>query len=206
MRAKAPPIGPVTKSGAIRFWIGMAILAALVGTAAWASTRRLHWEQTASGVKYRVVTAGEGPNAAPTDIASITYTGRLADGSVFDSNEGREPAELPVTGFVPGFSEALQLMNKGATYELRIPPALAYGERGTPGGPIPPNATLDFTVTLNDIRALSAEERQQMQAMEQMQREQMEEQIRQLQQGGAGAPPGDAAPRPEGGAGRPRGR
>lgn len=206
MRPKAPPIGPVSRGGTIRFWIGMAILAALVGGAAWASTNRLHWEQTASGLKYRVVTAGEGPNAGPTDIASISYEGRLGDGSVFDSSEGRPPVEMPVTGVVPGFSEALQLMNKGATYELRIPPELGYGAQGTPGGPIPPNATLDFTVTLVDLRALSAEERQRMQAMEQMQRQQMEEQLRQMQQGGGPGAPGAGPPQGEGEAGPPRGR
>lgn len=205
MRSKAPPTGPLTRGGRIRFLIGMALLALLAGAAAWTSTGRLYWETTASGLRYRVVEAGEGPNAGPNDVARINYTGRLSDGTVFDSNEGRPPTEMLVGEVVPGFSEALQLMNKGATYQVRIPPELGYGDRVPPGAPIPPNATLDFDITLVDRRPLSAEEVQRMQAMETLQRRQMEEQLRQMQQGGSAAP-GGGPPGPEAGARPPRGR
>ena len=211
MRAKAKPPAPLTRGGKIRFLIGLLVLALLVGAAAWWTTKGLYWETTASGLRYRVVQAGEGPNAAATDIALVNYTGRLADGTVFDSNEGGPPAEFPVGGVVPGFSEALRLMNKGATYEVRIPPELGYGDRVPPGSPIPPGATLDFEITLVDRRALSAEEQQQMQQMEAMQRQQIEDMQRQMQSGGAAGAPGGEAPEgagpPQGGeAGRPRGR
>jgi hypothetical protein len=180
----------------------MLVLALLAAAAAWWTTSGLKWETTPSGLRYRVVQAGEGPNAARTDIAKVNYTGRLADGTVFDSNEGGEPVEFPVGGVVPGFSEALQLMNKGATYQIRIPPELGYGERVPPGSPIPPGATLDFEVTLVDRRALSPQELQQMQQMEAMQRQQIEEMQRQMQQGG-GAAPGGNAPQAGGGESAP---
>jgi hypothetical protein len=213
MRARAKPATPLTRGGKIRFLVGVLILALLAAAAAWTTTGGLAWETTASGLKYRVVGRGEGPNAAPTDIARVDYTGRLSDGTVFDSTEGRAPVEFPVGGVVPGFSEALQLMNKGSTYEVRIPPALGYGDNVPPGSPIPPGATLDFEITLVDRRALTAAEQQQMQQMEAMQRQQIEEMQRQMQQGGApgaaGQAPASEAPggeAPGGETAPPRGR
>jgi FKBP-type peptidyl-prolyl cis-trans isomerase FkpA len=200
MRAKATPIGPLTRGGSIRFWIGVLLLALLAGAAAWATTGRLHWESTASGLRYRVVERGEGRNAGPTDVVSVTYTGRLADGTVFDSNEGQPPAEMLVNQVVPGFGEALQMMNKGSTYEVRIPPELAYGERVPPGGQIPPNATLDFKITVVDTRPLSQEEMQQLQQMEMQQMMQMQQMQEQMRQQGGAPPPEGGRPEPEGGA------
>lgn len=163
MAARANPIGPLTRRGALRFWVGVLLLAFLAAAAAWSATGGLAWEQTASGLRYRVVEAGDGPKAGPTDVVRVNYTGRLADGTVFDSNEGQPPAEMFVGGVVPGFSEALQLMSKGATFRVRIPPELGYGENVRPGGPIPPNATLDFHITLADMRPLTPEEMRQLQ-------------------------------------------
>jgi len=184
MSVTAVPIRPLKKGSVLKLWLGIILLALLAAAAAWYTTGRLHFTTTASGLQYRVVEAGEGPNPGATDLALINYTGRLQDGTVFDSNRGREPVPLPVNGSIPGFSEALQLMNKGATYRLRIPPNLAYGAEGAGGGVIPPNATLEFDVTLVDFRALTPEQIQQMQMMQMMQ-----------QQGGMppgaeGAPPG----------------
>jgi FKBP-type peptidyl-prolyl cis-trans isomerase 2 len=131
-------------------------------------------------------------------VVKIDYVGRLMDGTVFDSNEGRPPAEMAVNQVVPGFSEALQLMNKGSTYRVRIPPELGYGSQVPPGAPIPPNATLDFEITLVDARALTAQEAQQMREMEMMQMQQMQEQMEQMQQQGAAPEPGgEQSPRPE---------
>ena len=198
MSVTAVPIQKLKKGSVLKLWIGILVLALLAAAAAWFTTERLHFTTTASGLQYRVIEEGEGPNPAATDLALINYTGRLQDGTVFDSNEGREPVPLPVNGSIPGFSEALQLMRKGASYRLRIPANLAYGPTGAGGGVIPPNATLDFDVTLVDFRALTPEQIQQMQMMQQMQ-----------QQGGAGAPPGaegGAGAPPEGAAGGSRGR
>jgi FKBP-type peptidyl-prolyl cis-trans isomerase FkpA len=90
-------------------------------------------------------------------IALVHYTGMLEDGKVFDTSEGKQPLPLPVGpgGSIPGFSEGLQKMQKGGEYILKIPPNLAYGERGVPGA-IPPNATLTFEVRLLDFVPQSA--------------------------------------------------
>lgn len=104
---------------------------------------------TPSGLLFEVITEGEGENPGPTDVCRVTYTGRLSDGSVFDSTE--TPIDLPVSGVVRGFSEGLQMMKPGGTYRLFIPADLGYGQTGAGGGVIPPGAALDFTVTLRDI-------------------------------------------------------
>lgn len=104
---------------------------------------------TPSGLLFEVITEGEGENPGPTDVCRVTYTGRLANGEVFDSTD--TPIDLPVSGVVRGFSEGLQMMKPGGTYRLFIPAELGYGDRGAGGGVIPPGAALDFTVSLRDI-------------------------------------------------------
>lgn len=104
---------------------------------------------TASGLRFQILKPGTGRRPTAGDAVLIAYEGRLADGKVFDRSE--EPVGMLVTGVIPGFAEALLLMNEGGTYRFWIPGALAYGPEGTPDGTIPPNATLDFTVTLVDI-------------------------------------------------------
>lgn len=104
---------------------------------------------TASGLRFQTLKPGAGPRPAADNAVLITYEGRLADGTVFDKSE--QPVGMMVSGVIPGFQEALLLMNQGGTYRFWIPGALAYGPAGTPDGTIPPNAELDFTVTLVDI-------------------------------------------------------
>ena len=156
MSVTAVPIRPVKKGSVLKLWVGLGALSLAAGALAWAGTSGHNYQTTASGLQYQVVKQGEGPHPAPTDIALIHYTGKLQDGTVFDTSEGKQPVPLPVTGSIPGFAEGLQLMNKGATYKLRIPSRLAYGPQGTPGGPIPPNADLDFEVQLIDFLPASA--------------------------------------------------
>ena len=89
--------------------------------------------------------------AARTDRVRVHYTGKLIDGTVFDSSVARgEPAEFPVNGVIPGWIEALTLMPVGSKWELTIPQELAYGERGA-GASIPPFSTLVFEVELLEI-------------------------------------------------------
>lgn len=107
---------------------------------------------TASGLEYKVITQGKGPKPKATDTVSVQYVGKLLDGTEFDSSYKRnEPAQFEVSQVVRGWTEALQLMPVGSKYKLWIPANLAYGERGTPGGPIPPNSTLEFEVELVKI-------------------------------------------------------
>lgn len=103
---------------------------------------------TATGLQYEVLTEGDGPKPKATDRVEVHYTGRLLDGTVFDSSVERgAPATFGVTQVIPGWVEALQLMNAGSKWRLYIPSDLAYGPQGA-GGAIGPNATLIFDVEL----------------------------------------------------------
>jgi FKBP-type peptidyl-prolyl cis-trans isomerase FklB len=105
-----------------------------------------------SGLQYKVIKPGNGPKPKATDTVTVHYEGKLIDGSIFDSSLKRgEPASFPVNGVIAGWTEALQLMPVGSTWQLFIPSNLAYGERPRPGGPIGPNAVLTFEVRLMKI-------------------------------------------------------
>ncbi|PWG02653.1 FKBP-type peptidyl-prolyl cis-trans isomerase [Sphingosinicella humi] len=155
MSVTAVPIRPIKKGSVTKLWIGLAALSLAAGALAWAGTAGQHYVTTESGLQFRVVSEGEGPHPAPTDIVLIDYTGTLEDGTVFDTSEGRQPVPLPVMGSIPGFAEGLQMMRKGGTYRLRIPSELAYGATGA-GDAIPPDADLQFEVTLIDFVPASA--------------------------------------------------
>lgn len=102
---------------------------------------------TESGLQYLVVKEGNGKKPGPNDVVTVHYTGRLIDGTVFDSSVERgEPSTFAVGQVIPGWVEGLQLMSEGSAYRLFIPSELAYGEHGT--GPIQPNSTLIFDVQL----------------------------------------------------------
>jgi FKBP-type peptidyl-prolyl cis-trans isomerase FklB len=105
-----------------------------------------------SGLQYKILKEGTGPKPAATDTVICNYKGTLINGTEFDSSYKRgKPATFPVTGVIKGWTEALQLMPVGSTWQLFIPSSLAYGERGT-GADIGPNATLIFEVELLSIQ------------------------------------------------------
>lgn len=107
---------------------------------------------TASGLQYQVLTEGKGPKPKDTDTVRVHYKGTLLNGETFDSSYDRgQPATFPLSGVIPGWREGLTLMPVGSKYKLWIPGPIGYGEMGTPGGPIPPNATLVFEVELLEI-------------------------------------------------------
>jgi peptidylprolyl isomerase len=109
---------------------------------------------TPSGLKYIVMAAGEGPTPTAGDLIGAHYTGWLLDGTKFDSSRDRgQPLQFPIGQgrVIRGWDEGLMAMSVGGHRLLIIPPELSYGERGTPGGPIPPNATLIFDVELVSI-------------------------------------------------------
>ena len=104
-----------------------------------------------SGLQYEVIEEGKGPKPEAGDQVKVHYTGRLIDGTVFDSSVERgEPATFGVTQVIPGWVEALQLMNAGSKWRLHIPSELAYGPHGA-GGVIGPNSTLIFDVELLEV-------------------------------------------------------
>ena len=108
---------------------------------------------TASGLQYKVITAGKGQQPKLEDTVTVNYRGTLIDGTEFDSSYKRnQPATFPVKGVIPGWTEALPLMKVGSKWMLYIPASLAYGERNA-GQSIGPNSTLIFEVELLSIGA-----------------------------------------------------
>lgn len=105
-------------------------------------------KETASGLQYIVEKEGTGAQPSATDEVTVHYTGKLLDGTVFDSSVNRgEPATFPLNRVIPGWTEGVQLMKEGAKYRFFVPSDLAYGPQGIPNA-IPPHATLIFEVEL----------------------------------------------------------
>ena len=105
---------------------------------------------SASGLQHKAVsrTGSSAEKPGRTDCVTVNYKGTFIDGRVFDQSKPGEPISFPVNRVIPGWTEALQMMHVGETWELTIPSNLAYGPTGTPGGPIPPNTPLVFSVEL----------------------------------------------------------
>ncbi len=113
---------------------------------------------TASGLQYKIIKEGKGPKPTADDTVSVKYKGSLIDGKEFDNSEKHGgSATFPIKGIIPGWTEALQLMPVGSTWELYIPANLAYGESAPPM--IGPNQALVFTVELLEIKKPEAEEK-----------------------------------------------
>jgi FKBP-type peptidyl-prolyl cis-trans isomerase FklB len=121
-------------------------------------------QTTETGLQYRIKSKGDGPQPDIDDVVTVHYTGKLVNGTVFDtSHEDQKPATFPVKGVIPGWTEALQMMHQGGEWELFIPADLAYGER--PAGPmIGPNSTLVFDVQLLEVQEKQPKEAKEGQA------------------------------------------
>lgn len=167
------PLQPIAKGALTKLWLGLAALVLLGGGVAWA--------MLPAHVTVETVKAGEGPSPTEADVVLINYKGSLADGKVFDQ---QDRAVMPLEGVIPGFTQALEQMQKGGKYKVHIPASLGYGAKET--GPIPANSDLDFEIELIDFKSraeIEAQQRMIQQLQQQMQ-----------QQGGQ---PGAAAPAPE---------
>jgi FKBP-type peptidyl-prolyl cis-trans isomerase len=104
------------------------------------------------GLQYQVLKEGSGRSPQPSDMVSVHYRGMLINGTEFDSSYRRgQPTMFPIKGVIKGWTEALQLMKEGAQWKIAVPPDLAYGEAGTPGGPIGPNQVLLFELEILQI-------------------------------------------------------
>ena len=175
----AVPLQPVKRSYLVYLWVGLALaviaafLLARQGDDVLTRNARADGVvTTASGLQYKVLEKGQPNGAKPTDadVALVNYEGKLLNGTTFDKSQ--QPTPMPVASVVPGFSEALKLMPKGAKYRVWLKPSLGYGDKAV--GPIPANSTLVFDVELIDF--LPEAQVRQMQMMQQM--------------GGAGGAPG----------------
>jgi FKBP-type peptidyl-prolyl cis-trans isomerase FkpA len=176
MSVTAVPLRPIKKGSVAKLWSALLLLALAAAALAWWTSGHHRFTRTASGLGFQVVKEGEGPTPGPKDMVVLNYIGRLANGTVFDSNTSPQGVPFPVdeNATVKGFAEGLKMMRTGGVYRLRIPPKLGYGSRNM--GQIPPNSTLDFDIAVRRIMS-EAEVRQMMQQQMLMQ---------QLQGGGRG--------------------
>jgi FKBP-type peptidyl-prolyl cis-trans isomerase FkpA len=129
-----------------KLWLALLLLVAAGVGLAWFGAGSLRGETTASGLQFRTVKEGTGDPVKAVDGVLIEYEGRLEDGTVFDTSEGRGPTPMIAGQVIPGFAEALTKMQKGGRYRIKIPSELGYGATPQPGSPIPPNANLEFDV------------------------------------------------------------
>ncbi|HSQ95471.1 MAG: FKBP-type peptidyl-prolyl cis-trans isomerase [Croceibacterium sp.] len=184
------PLQPIKKGSLTKLWLGVIVVLLVAAAAAWFTVP--HAKRLTGGVTIETLAEGKGPNPTTTDIALINYKGMLGSGKVFDQGQG---VPMPVTGVVPGFSTALQAMQAGGKYRIRIPAAQAYGaqeKRNQQTGEvvIPANSDLTFDVDLLEFKS-------QQEVLQMMQQQQMQQQLQQQQQGGApGGAPGAPAPQP----------
>ena len=195
MSVTAVPLQPVKRSYKTWLWAGLVLAIAIAVALAWRGTQYLTEEQllnwnkhqsgvetTASGLQYKVLTPGTGPAAAEGDGAALVIHGVLTDGKEF---QPETPMRMQVgQPMIPGFTEGVKLMKKGAKYRFWVPPSLGYGAPGAPPSPLS-KKVLVFDVEMTEL--IPAQMLQQMMMQQQLQQ----------QQGGApgGPPPGG----PEGG-------
>ena len=161
------PLQPIAKGALTKLWIGVAAVALAAGGIAWATMP--------AAVEVETLKAGTGASPTITDVALINYKGTLPGGKVFD--EGKQ-AVFPLEGVIPGFTRALEQMQKGGKYKVLIPSELGYGSEAK--GSIPANTDLTFEIELLDFRSRAEIEQQQ----------QMMKQLQQMQQGKGAPPPG----------------
>jgi len=185
------PLHPIAKGSLTKLWLGV-ILAALIGVG-------VAWAAVPQSTSVSTVQAGSGPVASDGDVVFVEYTGKLADGTVFDKNEGQAaPVEgvfpdgvpFPVEegAAIPGFLDGLRQVQKGGEYVFEIPADEAYGAEPPEGSPIPANADLTFEIKVTDFMSREDFDRR-LQALQQVMQAQQG-------QGGEGGAPGAGPPPP----------
>ncbi len=174
------PLAPVGEGSVAKLWLGVVLAVALGGGVALATRQK--------GLDVETVKAGAGASPTTSDYVLVNYVGHLVSGREFDRGDH---VPIPVQGVIPGFSKALQMMQKGGKYHVFIPARLAYGaqeQRNQTTGEvtIPANSDLVFDIDLIDYKSAADVMRQRM----------MMQQLQQQMQGAQGAAPGGAAPAP----------
>lgn len=186
------PLQPIAKGSLTKLWLGVAIAVLLAAAIAWAAMPQ--------GLSVDTVRAGEGESPTAEDVVFVDYTGKLADGTVFDQSQDSplpiqgifpEGTPLPLGDMIPGFRDALLQTQKGGQYEIFIPAEQAYGDDVPEGGPIPPGSDLYFDIQVIDF--MSRDEFQQrvstFQQMLMQQQQQMEGQGELGDDAGIAVPP-----------------
>lgn len=138
---------------------GTAVLGLYVTVAAWAqgdivatNAKEKGALVTPSGLVYKSLRDGDGASPTAADTVKVHYRGTFANGTEFDSSYARNaPAQFPLGGVIPCWTEGVQKMKVGGKAKLTCPSKIAYGERGAGGGKIPPNTALQFEVELLEI-------------------------------------------------------
>lgn len=187
------PIRPISRGSLVMLFIGIVIGLLIAAAFAWATAPK--------GVSVDEVRAGTGDNPTAEDVVFVHYTGKLADGTVFDQSqplplpvEGILPegTPLPLQNMVPGFREAALQMQRGGKYTVEIPAEKAYGAEGRinpqTGEGVPPNSDLTFEIELVDFMPMEEVEAR----FERLQQMMMQQQL----QGGEGAAGGEAQAAP----------
>lgn len=183
----AVPLQPSKRSVLVYVWLGVAIALFAALWLAWRGTAEpralkgdnatfLAWNrtqpgviETKSGLQYKILKAGDGPNPTDSDIAGVTFLGRLRDGTVFQE-QPPQPVPLPLSGgAIPGVLEGIKLMNKGARYRFWLKPELGYGSNSPDPARIPANALLIFDIDLAGFISQAQMRQMQMQQMMQQQ-------------------------------------
>jgi hypothetical protein len=185
----AVPLQPVRRRVLVYLWLGIALAVIAAVALAWQAPRDqvavelagvrngdAAVQQTGSGLLYKVLKPGTG-DARPTDadVVLVNFEGKLLNGTVFGASQ--QPSPMPVKGPLPGLTEALKLMPKGAKYRFWIRPSLGYGDKAE--GPIPAHSIIVFDIEMQEWK--SEAELRQIQQMQQMMQQQ-------------GAAPGGGAP------------
>jgi FKBP-type peptidyl-prolyl cis-trans isomerase FkpA len=192
MSTTTVPIQPIAKGSLLKLWGGVAAAALLAAGLAWYGTSgdnecgakafvlaekgATDPIATKSGLRFQTVKAGKGGKPSDADVVLVNYKGSLKNGTEFDAGQ---QVPFPVQGLVPGFSEALKMMQPGGSYRICLSPKLGYGAEAK-GDKIPANSTLLFEVDLLDFKSMA-----EVQAMQQQM---------QKQQGGPGGIPGGGMP------------
>ena len=173
------PLQPIAKGSLTKLWLGVVVAVLIAAGLAWAAVPK--------GVAVEELQAGSGPFPATTDVVLVNYTGKLADGTVFDEGQA---TPLPLEGMIPGFREGALKMQKGGKYVVEIPSDMGYGDEEkvnpmTGEVAIPAGSDLVFEIEMLDFMPFE-EFQQRMQAMQQM--------MQQQQGQGGQAMPGQPAP------------
>jgi FKBP-type peptidyl-prolyl cis-trans isomerase FkpA len=148
-RGNNEPVHSIIKGVSVRTILFAAVVSMFVLPTAFAQSAPV---TKPSGLVFESLVDGKGASPSAADVVRVHYRGTFPDGKEFDSSFKRgEPAEFPLGGVIPCWTEGVQLMKVGGKAKLTCPPGIAYGKRGA-GGVIPPDATLNFEIELLAIK------------------------------------------------------